>query len=73
MAICTDERSRKRKQKKYYVQEFMNRETTNVEHKIYDHTINNKWSVRNTNKGLKNILEVIPGKHSIDHHRTQLY
>jgi len=44
----------------------MNRETTNVEHKIYDHTINNNWSVRNTNKGLKNILEVIPRNHSID-------
>ena len=44
----------------------MNRETTNVEHEIYVHTISNNWSVRNTNKGLKNILEVIPGKHSID-------
>ena len=48
------------------VQEFMNRGTTNVEHEIYDHTINNNWSVRNSNKGLKNILEAIPGKHSIN-------
>jgi hypothetical protein len=54
----------------------MNRGTTNVEHEIYDHpnveheiydrTINNNWSVRNTNKVLKNILEAIPRKHSID-------
>jgi hypothetical protein len=41
----------------------MNRGTTNVEHEIYYHTINNNWSVRNTNKGLTNILEAIPGKH----------
>jgi hypothetical protein len=44
----------------------MDRETTSVEHKIYDHIVNNNWSVRNTNKGLNNILEVIPGKLSID-------
>ena len=37
-----------------------------MEHEIYDHTINNNWSGRNTNKGLKNILEAISGKHSID-------
>jgi len=37
-----------------------------VEHEIYGHIINNNCSVQNTNKDLKNVLEAIPGKHSID-------
>jgi hypothetical protein len=55
----------KRKQKKDKIQEFMNRNTTNAEYKIYDYTGSN-WSHRNNNKGLRKNLVAIPGKHSID-------
>jgi hypothetical protein len=47
-------------------QEFMFRDTTNVEREMYDYTSNN-WNHRNSNKSKKKKdLEAIPGKHSID-------
>jgi hypothetical protein len=57
--------SRKRKQKRKEIQEFMHIDITNVEHKICDHTSCN-WSHWNSNEGLKRNLEAIPGKHSTD-------
>jgi hypothetical protein len=42
----------------------MYRDTTNVEHEMYDNTGNN-WSHRNINKRLTKNLEAIPGKDSI--------
>jgi hypothetical protein len=47
------------------VQIFMHREKTNVKYEMYDYTCN-KWSDQKSNKGLKKILETIPGEHSID-------
>jgi len=47
------------------IQEFVYRDTTNVEPQMYDCTINN-WSHWNSNKKLKENVETIPGKHSID-------
>jgi hypothetical protein len=41
------------------------RDATNVEHEMYDCTGNN-WSHWNSNEKLKEILEALPGKHSID-------
>jgi hypothetical protein len=43
----------------------MYRDTTNVEHVMYDYTGNN-WSHRNSNKRSKETFVAIPGKHSID-------
>ena len=43
----------------------MYRDTTNVEPEKYDYTSNN-WSHWNSNVKLKEKLEAIPGKHSID-------
>ena len=47
------------------IQEFMYRDTTNVEPEMYDCTSNN-WSHWNSNEKLKENLETVPGKHSID-------
>ena len=47
------------------MQEFMYRDTMNVEHEMFDYTSNN-WSHRNSNKSVRKNLEAIPAKHSID-------
>ena len=43
----------------------MYRDTTNVEPEMYDYT-NNNWSHWNSNEKLKENLEAVQGKHSID-------
>ena len=48
--------------KEVKIQEFMYRDTANVEPEMYDHTSNN-WD---SNEKLKKNLETVPGKHSID-------
>ena len=50
--------------KEVKIQEFMYRDTANVEPKMYDHTSNN-WTGIVTRSFRKN-LEAVPGKHSID-------
>jgi hypothetical protein len=52
-------------EKEVKVQEFMYRDTTNVEPEMYDYT-NNKWSHWNRTRSLRKNLEAVPGKHSID-------
>ena len=47
------------------MQEFMYRDTMNVEPEMYDYTSNN-WSHWNSNEKLKDKLEAVPGRHSID-------
>ena len=47
------------------VQEFMYRDTTNVEPEMYDYTSNN-WGTGIVTRSLKKNLEAVPGKHSID-------
>ena len=51
--------------KEFKIQQFVYRDTTNVEPEMYDCTSNN-WSRWNGNKKLKKHLEAVPGKHSID-------
>ena len=51
--------------KEVKIQEFVYRDTTNVEPEMYDCTSNN-WSHWNSNEKFKENLETIPGKHSID-------
>ena len=51
--------------KEVKIQEFMYRDTTNVEPEMYNYT-NNNWSHWNSNEKLKENLEAVPGKHSID-------
>ena len=51
--------------KEVKMQEFVYRDTTNVEPEMYDFTSNN-WSPWNSNEKLKKNLETIAGKHSID-------
>ena len=51
--------------KEVKIQEFVYRDTTNVEPQMYDCTSNN-WSHWNSNESLKENLETIPRKHSID-------
>ena len=51
--------------KEVKIQEFVYRDTTNVEPQMYDCTSNN-WSHWNSNGSLKKNLETIPGKYSID-------
>ena len=51
--------------KEVKIHEFMYRDTTNVEPEMYDYTSNN-WSHWNSNEKLKENLEAVPGKHSID-------
>ena len=55
----------KRSGKEVKIQEFVYRDTTNVEPEMYDFTSNN-WSPWNSNEKLKKNLETIAGKHSID-------
>ena len=43
----------------------MYRVTTNVEPEMYDYT-NNNWSHWNSKEKLKENLEAVPGKHSIN-------
>ena len=56
--------SHKRKQEKTKIQEFMYRDTTNVEHEMHDYAGNN-CRHQNSNKRFKKNLEAMPGKHSI--------
>jgi len=51
--------------KEVKIQQFMYRDTTDVEPEMYDCTSNN-WSHWNSKKSLKKNLETVPGKHSID-------
>ena len=51
--------------KEVKIQEFVYRDATNVEPEMYDCTSNN-WSHWNSNEKLKENLETIPRKHSID-------
>jgi hypothetical protein len=51
--------------KEVKIQEFRYGFTMNVEPKMYDYTSNN-WSHWNSNEKLKENLEDVPGKHSID-------
>ena len=51
--------------KEVEIQEFMYRDTTNVETEMYDYT-NNNWNHWNSNENLKKNLEAVPGKHSIE-------
>jgi hypothetical protein len=46
--------TQKEAEKRYSIQEFMNRDTTNVEHEMYGYTGSN-WSHRNCNKRFKSI------------------
>ena len=55
----------KRSGKEVKIQVFMYRDTINVEPEMYDYTSNN-WSHWNSNEKLKENLEAVPGKHSID-------
>jgi hypothetical protein len=51
--------------KEVKIQEFMCRDTPNVEPETYNNTSNN-WSHWNSNEKLKENLEAVPGKHSVD-------
>ena len=51
--------------KEVKIQEIMYRDATNVEPEMYDYASNN-WSHWNSNDKLKENLETVPGKHSID-------
>ena len=51
--------------KEVKIQEFMYRDTTNVEPEMYDYT-NNNWSHWKVTRSLRKHLESVPGKHSID-------
>jgi len=56
----------KRSGKEVKIQEFINRDTANVEPEMYDCTSNN-WSRWNSNEKLKKKnLKAVPGKNSID-------
>jgi hypothetical protein len=48
--------SRKRKHKETKTQQFMYRDTANVEHEVSDYT-GNKWSHRNSNENFKEKFE----------------
>ena len=62
---CRQKYHAKRSGKQVKIQEFRYRDTTNVEPEMYDYTHNNQihW---NSNEKLKEKLETIRGKHSID-------
>ena len=51
--------------KEVKIQEFVYRDTANVEPEMYDCTSNN-WNHWNSNEKFKKSLETIPEKHSID-------
>ena len=58
--------------KEVKIQQFMYRDTTNVEPEMYDCTNNNR-SHWNSNESLRKNLEAVPGKHSIDSlHKTAI-
>jgi len=58
--------------KEVKLQEFMYRDTENVEPETYDCT-SNKWNHWNSNEKLKEKLETVPGKHSLDSLKRQVY
>ena len=62
---CTQKCCAKGSGKEVKIQEFIYRDTANVEPEMYDHTSNN-WSHWDSNEKLKKNLEAVPGKHSID-------
>ena len=51
--------------KEVKIQEFMYRDTTNVEPEMYDYT-SKYWATGIVTRSLKKNLEAVPGKHSID-------
>ena len=51
--------------KEVKIQEFMYRDTANVEPEIYDCTSNN-WGQWNSNEKCTENLKAVPGKHSTD-------
>ena len=51
--------------KEVKTQEFMHRDTVNVEPEMYDYTNNNR-SPGIVTRSLRKSLEAVPGKHSID-------
>jgi len=57
--------------KEVKIQQFMYRDTANVEPEMYDCTSNN-WSHWNSTRSLRKYLETVTGKHSI-HYKRQLY
>ena len=62
---CRQKCCAKGSRKEVKIQEFMYRDTTNVEPEMYEYT-NNNWSHRNSNEKFGENLEAVPGKHSID-------
>ena len=62
---CRQKCCAKRSGKEVKIQEFTYRDTANVEPEMYDYT-NNNLSHWNGNEKLKENLEAVPGKHSID-------
>ena len=62
---CEQKCRAKGSMKEAKIQEFVYRDTKNVEHEMYDYT-GRRWSHGNGNKTLKKVLKAIPGKHSID-------
>ena len=71
--MCTNRCGNTRRQKccakgsgkEVEIQEFMYRDTTNVEPEMYGYT-NNNWSHWNSNEKLKEKFGSLPGKHQID-------
>ena len=63
----------KRKRKKVKIQEFMSRDTANVEPEMYDHTSNN-WSHWDSNEKLKEkIWKLYQEDTQQIHYKRQLY
>ena len=60
---CGQKWHAKGSRKETKTQQFMDWDTANVEHDMYDYTGNN-WSHRNSNKNVKKNLEAIAGKQS---------
>jgi len=48
------------------IQEFMYRDTTNVEPEMYGYTCSNTGATGIVTRSLRKKLETVPGKHSID-------
>ena len=63
--ICRQKCRAKGSGKEVKIEEFMYRDTTNVEPEMYDYTSSN-WSHWNSKRSLRKNLESVPGRHSID-------
>jgi hypothetical protein len=62
MATSADRNYVHKEAERKIMQEFMYRDTTNVEYKMYNYTCNN-WKQLNSHKILKNNLETLPRKY----------